>query len=477
MLLTDLVERLGAPTAALRHPATVGAPPGPVNLAAGQQDQALADTQRAISAGKTGTSLASLFTKDPAIATLGGVLGVGGSLSRIPGILQGTGSDVSKGLGVTGALTGAVSGASKIPAVASAFPDATRALNAGFSLGGTNIAGGAASIPYLDLAAGALNIGGIAASNAPDDQKAYQAGVEAAKLVAQSFVPIPGVGFVVGAMGDALGQVIFDDPYAQTRKGDAGKVRPAVTGLLGAISTATTLEELNAAATLNVASAHGEVTDGGVALRGVHLDTSAAEASLSGAYAARKAMIEAANSNPNGPEAQQLAQLKAQLDPLRDAAKVIERSLAGMLQSGDPSATAILVASLGPPAMSIDVINNDLGMLVLDQLDTWRTNLEGFRAADQGRTPDTAPHIQFQIQAARDLLNASQVLGIDLDAARARKIKRDEELARLAASQASIGSGDAGGAPGGDGGTGSGTGTGAGDAGAGGVGGTAGDAS
>ena len=323
-------------------------------------------------------------------------------LARIPGIIASNAPDATKAFGSAGALTGAATQFSKIPAVATAFP------------------GAAEASPYLGAAGAALNVGGIATSDLPDDRKAFESAKSVAQAAASYFIPVPGVGLAVGSMFDALASKVFEDPYAQTRREDAAKVKPAMRALLTSIDTATTLDELNAAASINAAGVSGKVGGRGVALRGVHLDTSGQETALSDAFNARKALIEAATANPRGSEAQQLAQIQGRVGPLRSASEVVSRSLAGMFQSGDPSSAQILTAALVPPEMSLDVINNDLGVLVLKQLDDWTANLQRFRAADQGRTSESAPHVASQIQATRDLVQASQALNLDLDAARKR---------------------------------------------------------
>lgn len=419
------------------------------------------DADRARQALSTGGSTASLIARilnDPTFATIGRGAGGAAQLARIPGILDSARTDLSKATGVAGAVTGAASQFSRIPAVARALPAATSALNSGVSIG-TNAAGGAATVPYLGAIASGLNIADIAQSNRPDDQKIYDSVHQVGRLVADAYLPVVG-GFMADAVSGVARSLIFDDPYSQTRKEDAAKVGPAMQALLASIDTATTLDELDAAASITAAGARGEVGGRGVALRGVHLDTSGQETALSDAYNARKTLIKAATANPNGAEAQQLAQVRGRVGPLRSAADVVSRALNNGFQTGSPSSAQILAASVVPPEMSIDVITNDLGVQVLKHLDERTTNLERFRAEDQGRTPMTAPHVASQVRDIRELVSAAQTLNLDLDAARKRldATRLEEQQQQDNASRSAGDGGDGGGAGDGGGGGGSGDG-------------------
>jgi hypothetical protein len=348
----------------------------------------------------------------------GSALGVVGGLSDIARAVSATsGTDSQRAANAARGAVGATRALAGSRAVASAFPAFSSAVSD--------------AAPYAAGGLAAWDIANIADSKLPDDRKAFEAAKTAAQAAVSYLVPVPGVGFGVGTLFDAAASKIFEDPYAQTRKEDAGKVRPAMTALLGSIDTATTLDELNAAASINAAMTSGEVGGRGVALRGVHLDTSGSETALSDAYNARKALIEAATANPHGPEAQQLAQVKTRFGPMRSAADVVSRSLAGGFQTGDPSSAQILAAAVVPPEMQIDVINNDLGALVLDRLDEWKGNLERFNQQDQGRTSADAPHVASQRQAIADLTRAAQVLKLDLGAAQQRREKTRTEQAYI----------------------------------------------
>lgn len=342
---------------------------------------------------RSGLGLFSDSPSSPLLRETGSALGTLSGLADIARAATAkTGTDSQKAVaaarGAYGA-TRALAGSSAVQSAAPAFSSAV-----------------GSSVPYVSGALAAWDIANIADSDMPDDRKAFEAAGTAGRTALELTVPIPGIGMAAGALHDIARDVIFRDPYAETRREDAGKVRPAMTALLASIDSATTLDELNAAASIHAGLASGEVGGRGVALRGVHLDTSGQETALSDAYNARKTLIEAATANPRGAEAQQLAQAAARFGPMREASTVVASYLNStapefpwMLDYG-ASAGSIMASAL--TGGGIDV-TGDVGLGVVSLLDGW------------GRSTDPATQRSF-----RDLSSASRALGIDLDAARER---------------------------------------------------------
>ncbi|HYE89421.1 MAG TPA: hypothetical protein VEA38_00320 [Terriglobales bacterium] len=378
--------------------------------------------------GRTGMNLVDLAGDTPSpflregAASLGTITGLA-DVARA--VTDERSTDLQRARNAARGAIGATRAFTSSPTVRASVPGASSvaaSLNGGVSLG-TNAAGSAAGVPYVDMALGAFDIASIADSNADDDRKAYDAAGAVGRTVANAFLPVVG-GLMAGGIHEGVGAMIFGQGYYdRVRRNDARAVGANMRRYLGAIDGATTEAELDeAVAALGLGDGGG-----GVRYKGARFDTPELNAQLSGAIEQRRALIAAAAANPNGPEAAKLAEINAVWAPRKQALDY--------LVSIDKNAHGGRAWLMGEYAIAPEGIEDR----VLERLNEWTGNLRSFRAADEGRTPADAPHVVAMRQGIADLTGAAQALGMDLAGAAARKRARDQEQANFAQSMSSIG--------------------------------------
>ncbi len=358
-LLSDFIGGLGSnPASPVNQP--VAAPPPP-------PQPATQDTPSAFSNPSTDAALA---------------LKAAGAFNSLAG---GAGNAVSSGLPYAGALLSLSDLIRNPPQTAGAAIGGVGkvALNAGAGYA-TRLSGapGYASLP--SLATGMISAASGSKPNQAEGLNAAGAGVST--VLGSAVAPYA---FAGGELINGIIKGINFDPQAFQKHSEPGRlmtdVGPTVSN---AMMLATTQEELDAAAQQSFGDMDTQLHGGTISVGGLQ---SLSGANLQADYDKQKALIAAAHANPNGPEAQQLAQIAQQRAARTDALSTI----VGFDASSAPMYQTLLGASGARSAMLADI--------VYGQLMAW-----GNPAAFTD--PKSLPLYTSWLKAA-------QTLGLDLNAA------------------------------------------------------------
>lgn len=320
-------------TAGVGRFSPVSAPAGPTT------DERSPDVAGAIGAGarlgRSALNVADFAFRDEGggspvgLRDAGALLGVAGGVADIARGATSDGNGLQRGTTIARGGVQVARSLAGAPSIARFAPEAAGAVSSGLNAGVS--VGGGATVPYVNAALAGLNIAGIAQSDEPDAQKAYDALHQVGRTVADAYLPVVG-GFAADMVSGGLRDLLFH-PDAQdiTKKFERGNFQGGLSPVLGArMMFATTPEELDAAATLTggKSSLDARVVNGALQVGSL---TGLGSEGLNGLYQERKALIARAAAGD--------ARARADLAQAATAFADFKRG-AGGLMNRDPSTFA-----------------------------------------------------------------------------------------------------------------------------------------